>query len=101
MTNETNTTGFPLEHLEDYAAGQREAIERAERERLRLRGGDPVKLREHDELTMGMRFGLAETLLMVSMKRRDAGNHQGALDAARLYAEQEYLARSTRDRLGR
>jgi len=86
-----------LTRSRDYFAG---LVAEAERERLRLRGGDPVKLREHDQETVALRLGFAEALLALSMARRDAGDHQGAVDAARLYAEQEHLAKSLRDAIG-
>jgi len=79
---------------------QRRRVEDAERERLAARP-DASKLRQVDERLVTLRFELAETLLSLSMARRDAGDHEGALDAARLFSEQEHLARTTRDNLAR
>ena len=99
MNKTTNSPhGLELAALESLVAGRREEMDKMERRRQAYRS-DPVELRAHDENCIGHRIDLAETYLALSMKRERSGNHQGALDAARLYAEQEFLAKSLRDRL--
>ena len=101
MSNQPNkAAGLSLSTLQWLVNAKRDTVRAAESARVRARAeGDAKRLRIIDENLVGVRFDLAETLLLLSMKRRDAGDHQGALDAARLFAEQEHLAKTTRDQL--
>lgn len=88
-----------LKPLVDY---YRERVVSAEMERATLHArGELVKMRRVDGNLVQLRLSLAEAYLSLSMARRDEGDHQGAVDAARLYAEQEHLAKSMRDELAR
>jgi len=96
-----DTLATELARFEDHADGMRELVERAQERREELRGGDPVELARHDADLADMRQGLAEVLLTVSRRRRDAGDHEGALAAAHEYAHQAHLAATLRTRQAR
>jgi len=90
-----------VEHREIQVEGMKNFIEREERAREKVRAsGSKADLDLFDEEIAESRLLLAEALLGLSMARRDAGDHQGALDAARLFANQEHLAKSTFERIG-
>lgn len=76
-------------------------VEQMERDRNDARFENQAGLRKIDAKLSDLRFTLAEELLAHSMACRDAGDDVGALNAARLYAQQEHLATTAAGKLGR
>ncbi len=97
----TNDAGAALTQLQDHVSVTADLFETRQAERCDARCGDPVKLLAMDRGLLETGRALAGLFLTLSKARRDAGDHNGAIRAARNFATMEGDAQRLQSRLER